>query len=270
MLCWETLANGHTDKTETTTETQRVTEQTDRQGESTLQCPSENASCVVVSGPSRHAGGRAKNAKRKDQTYKCKKKKQRARENKTFQKKKLGIFAIPAHFISSSFICILNFLAVQSSPVSESGSNNVKKPLFCKQKKVIPINEPIKRRKNSPAIFHTKKREINERWCCCTVNHIMTRENCQHSEQILWQYTKAVTVLGVCVCGGGNVWNSERQQVNARHDQDDAPLRWGGRKKRRIKLILGNIRGWVGQKKGGRAQPPRLPLPGERKLHPVS
>ena len=93
------------------------------------------------------------------------------------------------------------FLAVQSSPVSESGSNNVKKPLFCKQKKVIPINEPIKRRKNSPAIFHTKKREINERWCCCTVNHIMTRENCQHSEQILWQYTKAVTVLGVCVGG---------------------------------------------------------------------
>ena len=141
MLCWETLANGHTDKTETTTETQRVTEQTDRQGESTLQCPSENASCVVVSGPSRHAGGRAKNAKRKDRTYKCKQnyeKEQRARKNKTFQKKKLGIFAIPAHFISSSFICILNFLAVQSSPVSESGSNNVKKPLFFKQKKSNP------------------------------------------------------------------------------------------------------------------------------------
>ena len=198
MLCWETLANGHTDKTETTTETQRVTEQTDRQGESTLQCPSENASCVVVSGPSRHAGGRAKNAKRKDRTYKCKnkyEKEQRARKNKTFQKKKLGIFAIPAHFISSSFIF---FWPCNHHRFPKVEVTMWKSHYFAsKKKKVIPINEPIKRRKNSPAIFHTKKREINERWCCCTVNHIMTRENCQHSEQILWQYTKAVTVLGV-------------------------------------------------------------------------
>ena len=93
--------------------------------------------------------------------------------------KKTAIFAIPVYYISSFFICILIFFGSTIITVSESGSDNVKKPLFCNNQ-AIPINELINRRENSPASFsHKEKGNISERWRCCTVNHIMTRENCQ-------------------------------------------------------------------------------------------
>ena len=119
------------------------------------------------------------------------KKMQRARGKKTFQKKRQFLQFRYIIYHHSLFV-FLSFLAVQSSPVSESGSDNVKKPLFCNNQ-AIPINELINRRENSPASFsHKEKGNISERWRCCTVNHIMTRENCQlvrrcSSERILPQ-----------------------------------------------------------------------------------